>query len=180
MSLEIRTSRLLLRPLLPEDLDAVHHLWSDPGVRKYLWDGEMIPREKALTMLVRSVESFGEHGFGLWAVLDRSSEALIGFCGFWPSGEDGRGGELLYGLETSCWNAGFATEATEAIIRYGFEEIGMDRIVAGADTRNVASLRVMEKAGLFPDGRDLRNGHDLTYYSLSREAFRGSPSDALG
>lgn len=149
-------------------------------MRRYLWDGEVIPREKARTMLVRSVESFGEHGYGLWAVLDRSSEALIGFCGFWPSGEGGRGGELLYGLETFYWNVGLATEAAGAVIRYGFEEIGMDRIVAGADTENAASLRVMEKSGLLSDGRDLRNGHDLTHYSLSREAFRDAASDGPG
>ncbi len=158
----------------------MHGLWTDPGVRRYLWDGESIPWEKARTMLVRSVESFGEHSFGLWAVIEKSSEALVGFCGFWPSGEDGLGGELLYGLETSYWNAGLATEAAEAVIRYGFEEVGMDRIVAGADTANAASLRVMEKAGLLHDGRDLRNGNDLTYYSVSREAFLSTSSDAPG
>ena len=135
-------------------------------------------------MLVRSVECFGEHGFGLCAVTDKVSGALIGFCGFWPSGEDGRGGELLYGISTPRWGEGLATEAAEAIIRYGFGEIGLYRIVAGADTRNTASLRVMEKAGMLHDGRDLRNGHDLTYYALTREAFReaprNAPSDAPG
>ncbi len=131
-------------------------------------------------MLVRSAESFGEHGFGLWAVTDRASGGLIGFCGFWPLGEDGRGGELLYGISTARWGEGLATEAAEAMIRHGFEEIGLDRIVAGADTRNTASLRVMEKAGMFHDGRDLRNGHDLTYFALSGEAFRRSLSDAPG
>ena len=181
---EIETARLLLRPLVPEDLDAVHRLWTDPGVRRYLWDGEEIPREKARTMLVRSAESFREHGFGLWAVTDKGSGTLIGFCGFWPSGEDGRGGELLYGISTAYWGSGLGTEAARAMIRHGFEEIGLDRIVAGADTQNAASLRVMQKAGMLHDGRDLRNGHDLTYYALTREAFReaprNAPSDAPG
>lgn len=131
-------------------------------------------------MLVRSVESFEEHGFGLWAVTKKGSEALIGFCRCWPSGEDDRGAELLYGLRTPCWGGALTTEAARAVVRYGIEEAGLDRIVAGADTQNAASLRVMEKAGLYPDGRDLRNGHDLTYYSLSREDFRGDPSDAPG
>ena len=171
---EIATPRLLLRPLAPEDLDAVHRLWTDPDVRRYLWDGEEIPREKARTMIVRSMESFEEHGYGLWAAIDKGSGALIGFCGFWPSGEDGRGGELLYGIATQSWGEGLATEAAGAMIRYGFEEIELDRVVAGADTRNTASLRVMEKAGLLRDGRDLRNGQDLTYYALSREVFRGA------
>lgn len=169
-----------MRPLSPDDLESVHRLWTDPGVRRYLWDGEVIPLEKARTMLLRSVESFEQHGFGLWAITRKGSEDLIGFCGFWPAGEDGRGAELLYGLATPCWGEGLATEAARATIRYGFEEIGLDRIVAGADTENTASLRVMEKAGMVRDGRDLRNGQNLTFYALSREAFGGSPSDAPG
>ncbi|WP_228281689.1 GNAT family N-acetyltransferase [Rubrobacter marinus] len=177
---EIETDRLVLRPLATGDLDAVHRLWTDPGVRRYLWDGEEIPREKARNMLVRSAESFGEHGFGLWAVTEKGPGALIGFCGFWPSGEDGRGGELLYGITTPRWGEGLATEVAEAMVRHGFEDLGLDRIVAGADTENAASLRVMEKAGMIHDGRDLRNGKDLTYYALSREAFRRSLSDAPG
>ena len=170
--MEIETDRLHLRPLVLGDLDAVHRLWTDPGVRRYLWDGEEIPREKARTMLVRGIEGLGEHGLGLWAVTRKGSEALIGFCGFWPSGEDGRGGELLYGLLTPYWGEGLATEAARAMIRHGFEEVGLERIVAGADTENAASLRVMEKAGMIREGRDRRNGHDLTYYALSREAFQ--------
>ena len=181
---EIETDRLLLRPLALEDLGAVHRLWTDPGVRRYLWDGEEISREKARTMLVRSVESFREHGFGLWAVVRKGSGMFIGFCGFWPSGEDGRGGELLYGISTPYWGSGLGTEAAGAMIRHGFEEIGLDRIVAGAETRNAASLRVMQKAGMLHDGRNIRDGQDLTYYALSREAFRGAsrnvPNDAPG
>ena len=177
---EIRTARLFLRPLAPEDLDAIHRIWTDPGVRRYLWDGEEIPREKTRNMLVHSLESFEQHGFGLWAVTDRRSGALIGFCGFWPFGEDGREAELLYGLETPYWGGGLATEAVETVIRYGFEEIELDRVVAVADTENAASLRVMEKAGLQRDGRDLRNGQNLTYYALSKEAFRNTLNDEPG
>lgn len=129
-------------------------------------------------MLARSVESFGEHGFGLWAISPKAWGELIGFCGFWSSGEDGRVGELLYGIATPYWGEGLATEAARALIRYGFEEIGLDRIIAGADTENAASLRVMEKAGMIHDGRDRRNGQDLTYYALSRETFRDTLSDA--
>jgi ribosomal-protein-alanine N-acetyltransferase len=131
-------------------------------------------------MLIRSVECFGENGLGLWAITPKAWEELIGFCGFWPSGEDGRGGELLYGLATPYWGEGLATEAARAMIRYGFEEIRLDRIVAGADTENAASLRVMEKAGMTHDGRDRRNGQDLTYYALSRKTFRNTLSDAPG
>lgn len=131
-------------------------------------------------MVVRSVESFGEHGFGLWAISPRAWDELIGFCGFWTSGEDGRAGELLYGIATPYWGEGLATEAARAMIRYGFEEAGLERIVAGADTENAASLRVMEKAGMHHDGRDRRNGRDLTYYALSRETFLRDLSDEPG
>ncbi|MDP9454689.1 MAG: GNAT family N-acetyltransferase [Actinomycetota bacterium] len=91
---------------------------------------------------------------------------------------------MLYGVATPYWGSGLGTEAARAMIRHGFGELGLDRIVAGADTLNAASLRVMQKAGMSYDGRNLRNGHDLTYYALSREKFReasgNAPSDAPG
>ncbi len=82
---EIETARLKLRPLAPEDLDSIHRIWAEPEVGRYLWNGKEISRE---------VEG---RRFGLWAVIDKLYDELIGFCGFWRF--DGRPDlELAYGL----------------------------------------------------------------------------------
>ena len=171
---EIETARLRMRPLRPDDLDAFHGIWVDPGVRKYLWDEEVISRERVDTVLVVSTNSFESCGFGIWAMIHRERGALIGFCGFWQF-DGGQGFELLYGLAPPYWGMGFATEAARAAIRYGFEA-GLDRVVASTDTENAASLRVMQKAGMGDEKRVVRRDQDQTYYALSREAYE--PDDA--
>ena len=58
--------RLRLRPVFVEDLDAVYRIWTDPAVRRTLWDGEVISKERAEADLLEGGEDFAQHGFGLW------------------------------------------------------------------------------------------------------------------
>lgn len=80
---EIETSRLRLRPVTGADLGAIHRLWIDPGVRKYLWDDEVIPVKQAASAISASQSMFEEDGYGLWVVCPRDEETIIGFCGYW-------------------------------------------------------------------------------------------------
>jgi RimJ/RimL family protein N-acetyltransferase len=166
----IETARLRLRPFTLDDVDDLHRLWTEPGVRQYLWDGEVIPRERAESIIKTSLALFEAQGFGLWVVLPEMDEALIGFCGFWYFHEPPKL-ELLYGIAPAYWNKGLATEAARAMIRHGFEELSFVRIEASTDAANLASLRVMEQAGMSFLKRELSNGLDTIYYDISREAF---------
>ena len=67
------------------------------------------------------------------------------------------------------WSRGLATEAAKAMIQFGFEQLGFERIIASADAPNVASHRVMEKAGMAFDKRVTVDGLDTVYYSVVRE-----------
>lgn len=166
----IETARLRLRPLTLDDLDDLHRLWTEPGVRQYLWDGEVIPRERTKSIIETSLASFENHGFGLWAVLPEADTTLIGFCGFCFFHEPPKL-ELLYGIAPAYWNKGFASEAAEAMMRYGFEELKFERIEASTDAANLASSKVMERAGMNFWKREPTNGLDTVYYALSRETF---------
>src|SRR5262245_8579662 len=64
----IRTARLMMRPFAMDDVDDLHRLWVDPGVRKFLWDNRVIPRETAVAVVESSIESFVNQGFGFWAI----------------------------------------------------------------------------------------------------------------
>jgi RimJ/RimL family protein N-acetyltransferase len=79
----IETDRLRLRPLAREDVDALHRLLTEPGVRRYLLDDEVIPRDRTASFVDASLASFDADGYGLWAVTPKDGDALIGFCGFW-------------------------------------------------------------------------------------------------
>ena len=164
----IETARLRLRPFNLADVDDLHRLWTEPGVRQYLWDDEVIPRERTKSIIETSLASFDANGFGLWAVLPEAKATLIGFCGFWFFHEPPKL-ELLYGIAPAHWNKGLASEAAEAMMRYGFEELKFERIEASTDAANLASSRVMEKAGMTFWKRETKNGLDTIYYSISRE-----------
>ena len=171
MATRIHTPRLTLRPCAAEDVDALHRLWTEPSVRRYLWDDQVISRERAAEVVRDSVACFAHRGFGQWLVLAGEGEPLIGFCGLRPFGEPPQI-EILYGLAPEHRGRGLATEAARAVLRYGFEELDFERLFAGADPPNAASFRVMERLGMKPVGAIAGAPADAVYYSISREAFR--------
>ncbi len=167
MVCEIETTRVRLRPLTPADLDVLHQLWTHPRVRKYLWDSEVILPEQTASVIKTSTGLFTEKGFGLWGVTPQAANDLIGFAGYWFF-RDPPELELLYGIAADHWGRGLATEAARALVRYGFEQLDF------TDAPNVASVRVLEKAGLQFERRAVRGGLDTVYYRLRRERFHAA------
>ena len=167
----LQTARLLLRPFRHEDGEDVHRLWNDPLVRRYLWDGRPVLRSVVVEHIERSQRSFKERGFGHFAVSPaQTPERIIGFSGLVPREKFGVV-ELYYGLLPAYWGRGLATEAARAVVRYGFEEMGLPEIVAGSDLPNRSSFRVMERLGMTFVG-DRRIGKlPVRYYRIRREAF---------
>jgi ribosomal-protein-alanine N-acetyltransferase len=175
MKLIVTTDRLCLRPLSLADHEAVHALWTEPGVRRFLFDDQVISSEQAAGEINDSAERFATTGCGLWGVSLREQPELIGFCGYRPF-HDPPQLQLLYGLHPDHWSKGLATEAARAMIRLGFEQLGLDVVVACADAPNTASLKVMEKAGMVFDRREMVNGLDTVFYILDRTQFKPDSS----
>ena len=163
----IETARLFLQPYTRDNLDALHRLWTDPDVRRYLFDDEIMERAWVAAEIEHNLACFETQGFGQWAMFLKGHDALIGFCGY-RSFLDPPEVQLLYGLAPKQWGQGFAPEAARAIIRYGFETLGFDKIIASTDAPNEASLRVMKKVGKTFQKRVLIDGHDTNYYAVSR------------
>ncbi len=151
MQVFLETGRLLLRRLTAADVDHLVELDSDPAVMRFLTGGAPTPRDviehEILPRFLRSYESFD--GFGVWAAIKKSTGDFLGWFSFHPS--DGAGPDevaLGYRLRQSAWGKGYATEGARALIRKGFTELGVQRVVATTYQDNSASRRVMEKAGL--------------------------------
>lgn len=166
----IETPRLRLRPACRSDAPALHALWTEPQVRRFLWDDVTIRLERAAEVLDKSMASFADRGLGQWLVFERGADALAGFAGLGAMEESGEV-ELLYGLHPRCWGRGLATEAARALLRLGFEELGLPRILAGADQPNLASLRVIERLGMDYERRTRTPLGWTLYYALTRESF---------
>ena len=171
----LATARLLMRPFATDDVDALHRLWIDPGVREFLWDDRIIPRETAIAVVESSVDSFVSHGFGFWSICFKNDTKLIGFAGLRHFTEDGgatREVEILYGVAPAHWGKGIATEAARAVLRYGFEDLELVNIYAGADPPNAASFRVIEKLGMKFARKTLVHGLEAVYYVMNRNDYK--------
>ena len=165
----------MMRPFAMDDVDDLHRLWIDPGVRKFLWDDRVIPRETAVAVVESSIESFVNQGFGFWAICLKNDPELIGFGGLRHFNEDGgvtSEVEILYGVALEHWRKGIATEAAGAVLRYGFEERELADIYAGADPPNAASFRVIENLGMKFARKTMVNGVETHYYVMSRDDYK--------
>jgi ribosomal-protein-alanine N-acetyltransferase len=141
----IETERLRMRPLTDDDLDPLYeHIHSDPGVT---WDGTGSTREQARAALDAKRRHFEEYGFGLIAVTEKATGEFLGIGGLQHM-EGGPDVEVGYYLARKAWGKGYATELSRAFLRYAFEDLGLDRVVAVVRPGNAASKRVLAKVGL--------------------------------
>lgn len=165
---ELRTPRLRLVPVRADDVDALHALWTDPGVRRYLWDDRVIEREVAAERVEATLAHRAERGYGLWTLRPADGDDVIGFCGFQPL-DGGDEVELLYGILPDHWGRGLVVEAARAAIDELFATLAPARLWALADPPNLQSFRVMEKLGMRFDRDGEANGLPARFYVLERE-----------
>ena len=166
---EIETDRLLLRMFTLDDLDDLSRIYADADVMRYL-SGHPLTREESAGWLNYFLKGWESYGFGWWALVLKERNELIGHCGLQfihvlPEIE------VTYGLAKAYWRMGFASEAARACLRYGFEQLKLDRIYALAEPGNIGSTRVMERVGMKYDKTeyykdDLYDG-DLVFYLIS-------------
>lgn len=153
----LETKRLILRHLTPTDLDDLFALYRDPNVRKYIPDAPDT-YEETRQELAWHMNSHPEHPeLGLWATIHRETEQFIGRCGLLPWTLDGQlEVEVAYTLARAYWGQGLGTESAQAILDYGFETLGLTRLICLVEPENVASIRVAEKIGMTfeREGRD--------------------------
>jgi RimJ/RimL family protein N-acetyltransferase len=160
------TPRLHLRPFTPDDVDAIHVVYSDPDVMRWVGSGPMADRAAS----ERLVESYAGHqhtyGFAFWAVIERASGSLIGDAGLHRTtvGET----ELGYTLAKSAWGRGYATEAAGAWLEAAFGELGIDEVIALVEPPNRASVHVLEKVGFRRNGTRVAFGREHLLFRVSR------------
>ena len=146
------TPRLRLRALTMRDERDMYRYASDPEVSRHvLWEAHRSPRDTraALRGALRQYRTGRPASF---AIERRSDRRMIGTIGFMWINCEHRSGEVGYSLARDCWNQGYATEALRAVLRFGFDELHLNRIEAQHEIDNPASGRVMEKCGMRCEG----------------------------
>ena len=164
----LETQRLYLREMTPQDSEALHRLFSDPVAMAHY--PEPFTAEMTAGWIAWNRRNYREHGFGLWALIHKTDEKLIGDCGLTIQKIDGAEElEIGYHLLPAYWRQGFATEAALACRDYAFDSLGRDRVVSWMRAGNVASRRVAERVGMRHEKTvDDRHGEMRVVYSMRR------------
>ena len=166
MEVILETDRLLVRQYVEEDAEAFFELNSDPKVLRFVPDKQLLNVEQARQILMEHpIADYRKHGFGRGACILKSTGQQIGFAGL-KYLEELEEVDVAYRLLPAFWGQGLATEAALASVRYGFAKLGLKRIIGLAMPENIASIRVLEKAGLHYTEEVSFWGHRFSKYAI--------------
>ena len=143
----VKTGRLILRPFTEHDAEDLHRILAQEGVLRYFPNTEPPPLDRVQKFIIAQLEHWDEHGFGWWAVEQKSGKEIIGWNGL-QSLTDTEEVEIGFLLSKPTWGQGFATEGAREGLKYGFETLGLERIVGIVHPENISSQGVLEKLGL--------------------------------
>lgn len=169
----LETQRLLIRPFVEADVDAVFRYRKDPEVMRFIPGGA----DKSLKETRSVIEKYNDHqqtyGFSKWAIILNEPGQLIGDSGLLLL-EQGPDFELGYRITRKYWHMGLATEAGHAWLRAAFSQLGLQRVVAFAHPDNSASIRVMSKLGMSFERHDRFYGMEAVLYSVYHDSYSAS------
>jgi len=148
-----------LRAVTAADGEALHAIFTQPGVRKFLFDDVLLTREQTQG----HVEAATMHD--AWVVCE--DDRVVGFVSLRPTGEDV---ELMVAISEACWGRGLAHAAASAALRHGFEIQGRKRVLAAVDLPNERSHKLMKRLGFTPTGESDGPANRLRHYEALRRS----------
>lgn len=169
----IRTTRLVLRPFVRADASSVQRLAGDPAVALTTQNIPHPYRDGMAEVWIESLEAAWADARSMTLAVTHATEGLVGAVGLELALAHARG-ELGYWIGVPFWGRGYATEAAAALVRFGFGDLGLNRIQAHHMMRNPASGRVMLKLGMKPEGvhrqliRVRQQYEDVASYAMLR------------
>lgn len=163
---ELLTDRLQLRVFHLDDFETHAQICADPEVMRYIHEGPL-SRADAWWQMARSVGHWQLRGYGMWAVVERSTGRLIGHLGF-LNPEGGHGFELGWALARHAWGRGYAFEGARAAVHHAFSSLDRDRILCLIRPENTRSIRLAERLGATRAGETEESGRPLSIFSIHR------------
>ena len=164
----LETSRLILREFVPEDVDALARVISDPETMRFY--PAPFDRAGVETWISRNLRRYAENGHGLWAMILKANGELIGDCGLTVQNVDGSDEiEIGYHVRRDLWGQGLATEAARACRDFGFARLPVERLISLIRPENLPSRRVAEKTGMTVWKGVMRMNLPHLVYAIRRE-----------
>lgn len=165
MSYTLETDRLTLLPFSLEEVEILHRTFTDPFVREYLWDNQIISREQTEEILQTNEEHFKQDHWGLWKIIVKEDQSYLGFAGLWFFFDEEQP-QLLYGLLPEQTKNGFATEAAQTVLDYAFTQLHFPYLVAACNSPHQASKKLCERLGMQKVAEKIINNQATTFYRI--------------
>lgn len=172
------TERLTIRKMEAGDIDAIHAMRSDADVMRFIREPQS--RAEAANWITLVSSKWEKDGIGFCSLIERATGEHVGWCGLWRLSETNEI-EVGYAIAKRFWRRGFAHEAADRLLQYGFEELELDQIVAVAREENDGSRAVMNKLGMKFDYIGRFYEAELVHYSILRreyDALRNGQTDS--
>lgn len=143
----IETERLILREITLDDKADLLRLHSNPEVQKYTGEPVVKSMKEMEKAIQERIENYKIYGYGRWATFLKNGMQFVGWAGlaYLPEFDEI---DIGYRFFPEYWGKGIATEASRAILTYGFNELQLEKIIAIAMKENLGSIKVMEKIGM--------------------------------
>lgn len=143
----LHTARLTLRPLTPADAATLHRIYQTEGVLRYFPNPNPPPLEKVERFIAGQQAHWQQHGCGNWGILCAGRQEIIGWTGLQVLPELAET-EVGFLLDRPHWGKGYATEAAQASLRFGFQHFPLEHIIALVHPENLTSRRVIAKCNM--------------------------------
>jgi RimJ/RimL family protein N-acetyltransferase len=174
----LETDRLILREFVLDDLEAFFKMVSGPDVTRYTGDDCQTPEEARKPLDDGPFHDYRKYGYGRWAAVYKPTGMVIGFAGL-KYLEDVGEVDLGYRFFKDHWGKELATEASRAIVAYGFDTLRLKRIIGTTDIENKASIRVLEKVGFRFERFTTFRDFDVAWYVLDNRSCASTPDRAF-
>lgn len=172
MKIFAETERLILRELIPGDAPGIFALDSDAEVQRYVGNKPLTHIDQATAVIDFIRKQYEEHGIGRWAMIDKSTQEFLGWTGLklirTEINHHQHFYDMGYRLIRKHWGKGYATESALASVRYGFDVLQLSEIFAMADSGNLASQHVLEKAGMTYVNDFMYEGDPHRWYEIRK------------
>lgn len=163
------SDRLTIRHLTIKDHPRLAKMMADPRVMQYEANG-IVDSDGTMHFLKSCISCYEINGFGIFAVVHKNTNKLIGVCGIYPQTIDGPDEiELLYRIQPNYWGLGIASEAAKLVLEFAREELKRDRIIAAMDKNNIASIKVAQKLGMVLENESEYRGIPIYIFSTKKK-----------
>ncbi|GGO70039.1 GNAT family N-acetyltransferase [Bowmanella pacifica] len=175
--LALTSERLVLRPLVAGDAEALFKIFSDPQVMTYWYTPPWKDISDAHQYIADTQQAMELEAQYVFAIVDKNTDALMGKCMLWHIQPDSRRAEIGFGLGVEFWGKGYIQEAGRLLLDFAFSQLNLNRLEAEIDPENLGSAKALQRLGFQQEGylpqRWIVDGHmsDSALYGLLRQDF---------